>query len=92
LVRGREPVPSPLPRGKVRMGVKGLGRNHLEILYNSRTDLLYLRLDDRKQEIINKRVSEDIVLDIGENDRIIGIEILDASRNLNLDPLLPVTY
>jgi uncharacterized protein YuzE len=64
----------------------------LEILYNSRTDLLYLRLDDRKQEIINKRVSEDIVLDIGENDRIIGIEILDASRNLNLDPLLPVTY
>jgi uncharacterized protein YuzE len=31
-------------------------------------------------------------LDIGENDRIIGIEILDASRNLNLDRLLPVTY
>jgi uncharacterized protein YuzE len=64
----------------------------LEILYNSRTDLLYLRLDDRKQEVINQRVSEDIVLDIGENDRIIGIEILDASRNLNLDRLLPVTY
>lgn len=64
----------------------------MEILYNSRTDLLYLRLDDRKQEVINQRVSEDIVLDIGENDRIIGIEILDASRNLNLDRLLPVTY
>jgi uncharacterized protein YuzE len=64
----------------------------LEILYNSRTDLLYLRLDDRKQEVINQRVSEDIVLDIGENDRIIGIEILDASRNLSLDRLLPVTY
>lgn len=64
----------------------------MEILYNSRTDLLYLRLDDRKQEVINRRVSEDIVLDIGENDRIIGIEILDASRNLNLDRLLPVTY
>lgn len=64
----------------------------MEILYNSRTDLLYLRLDDRKQEVINQRVSEDIVLDIGENDRIIGIEILDASRNLSLDRLLPVTY
>jgi uncharacterized protein YuzE len=46
----------------------------LEILYNSRTDLLYLRLDDRKQETINKRVSEDIVLDIGENDRIMALK------------------
>jgi uncharacterized protein YuzE len=64
----------------------------LQIMYNSKTDLLYLRLDDRKQEVTNKRVSEDIVLDIGENDRIIGIEILGASRNLNLDRLLPVTY
>jgi uncharacterized protein YuzE len=64
----------------------------LQIMYNSKTDLLYLRLDDRKQEVTNKRVSEDIVLDIGENDRIIGFEILGASRNLNLDRLLPVTY
>jgi uncharacterized protein YuzE len=64
----------------------------MEIIYNSRTDLLYLRLDDRSQEVINHRVSDNIVLDIGENDRIIGIEILDASRNLNLDRLLPVTY
>jgi uncharacterized protein YuzE len=49
-------------------------------------------LDDRKQEVINKRVSDDIVLDLGDGDRIIGIEIMDASRNLNLDRLLPVTY
>jgi hypothetical protein len=31
--------------------------------------------DDRKQEVINKRVSEDVVLDLGDGDRIIGIEI-----------------
>lgn len=64
----------------------------MQILYNSRTDFLYLRLDDRKQPVINQRVSDDVVLDLGENDRIIGIEIMDASRNLNLDRLLPVTY
>lgn len=62
------------------------------ILYNAKTDLLYLRFDDRKQEVINKRVSEDIVLDIGEDDRIVGIEILDASKRLNLETLLPVRY
>ncbi len=64
----------------------------MEILYNAKTDLLYLRLDDRKQEIINRRPSEDVVLDIGEGNRIVGIEILDASKHLNLESLLPVKY
>ena len=64
----------------------------MQILYNDKTDLLYLRLDDRRQEVLNKRVSQDIVLDIGEGDRIIGIEILDASKHLNLERLLPVKY
>jgi len=64
----------------------------MKILYNSKTDLLYFRLDDRKQQVINKRVSEDIVLDVGEDDKIVGIEIIDASKHLNLDRLLPVKY
>jgi uncharacterized protein YuzE len=54
--------------------------------------LLYLRLDDRKQQVTNRRLSEDIVLDLGEDERIVGIEILDASKNLNLERLLPVKY
>jgi uncharacterized protein YuzE len=64
----------------------------VNIVYNDKTDLLYIRLDDRKQDVINRRVTEDIVLDIGENDKIIGIEILDASKHVTLDRLLPVKY
>lgn len=64
----------------------------MNIIYNDKTDLLYIRLDDKKQEVINKRVTEDIVLDIGEDDRIVGIEILDASKHVTLDRLLPVKY
>jgi uncharacterized protein YuzE len=64
----------------------------MQILYNVKTDLLYLRLDDRKQQVMNKRLSEDIVLDLGEDNRIVGIEILDASKHLNLERLLPVKY
>ena len=41
---------------------------------------------------MNKRVTEDIVLDIGGEDRIVGIEILDASKHVNLETLLPVHY
>jgi hypothetical protein len=33
----------------------------MNILYNDKTDLLYIRLDDRKQDVVNRRVSEDIV-------------------------------
>ena len=64
----------------------------MEILYNDKTDLLYIRLDDRKQSVINKRLSDDIVLDIGEDNRIVGIEIIYASKHLNLERLLPVRY
>jgi uncharacterized protein YuzE len=64
----------------------------MQILYDAKKDLLYLRLDDRKQQVINRRVSEDVVLDLGEGDRIVGIEFLDASKHLNLGSLLPVRY
>lgn len=64
----------------------------MNIFYNDKTDLLYIRIDDRKQELINKQVSEDIVLDIGENEKIVGIEIADASKHVALDKLLPLQY
>lgn len=64
----------------------------MNISYNDKTDLLYIRLDDKKQEITNRRVSEDIVLDIGEDDKIAGIEILDASKHISLEKLIPVSY
>ena len=64
----------------------------MQILYDAKTDLLYIRLDDQRQPVINRRVSEDMVLDIGEGERIVGIEILDASEHLSLERLLPVRY
>jgi uncharacterized protein YuzE len=74
------------------MSFTGNGTEKVQILYSVKTDLLYLRLDDRKRQVINKRLSEDIVLDLGEDNRIVGIEILDGSKHLNLERLLPVKY
>ena len=64
----------------------------MQIVYDSTKDVLYLHLDDRHQPVLNKRVAEDVVLDIGKGDRIVGIEILDASRNVNLQKVLPVDF
>jgi uncharacterized protein YuzE len=64
----------------------------MTIHYDSKTDLLYLRLDPSKQEVINKQVTEDITLDMGADDKIVGIEILDASKKVALKDLLPLNY
>ena len=48
--------------------------------------------DEKKQDVINKRLSEDIVLDINKTGKVIGIEIIDASKHINLERLLPVKY
>ncbi len=69
-----------------------MGGVKIKVYYNDKTDLLYIRFDERKQQVVNKRVAEDIVLDIGDKDRIIGIEILDASKHVNLEALLPIHY
>ena len=68
------------------------GRYKMNIFYNDKKDLLYIRFDDNKQDVINKRISENIVLDIGKDEKVIGIEILDASKNVNLNQLLPIKY
>lgn len=61
----------------------------MKITYDSKNDLLYIRIDPRKQQLENIRVRENIVLDIGEEDKLVGIEILDASRTLDLSQILP---
>ncbi|HET6386981.1 MAG TPA: DUF2283 domain-containing protein [Armatimonadota bacterium] len=64
----------------------------MRIVYDTEADLLYLRLDERQQEVVNRQVTDNVVFDVGEDDKIVGIEILDASMHLNLDALLPVHY
>lgn len=62
------------------------------VKYDDKADLLYIRLDETKQNIVNKRVADDVVLDIGAGDRIVGIEILDASTHVDLKKILPIQH
>ncbi len=64
----------------------------MKIEYNDKFDLLYLRFDETEQEVVNKRLNDNIVLDIGKNDKIVGIEIMDATEVINLSSLLPINY
>ena len=64
----------------------------MQIIYTPKTDVLYLRLDEQKQDVINQRVAEDVVLDMGSENHIVGIEIMDASQHLNLKNIFPVEF
>ena len=69
-----------------------MGGTGVKISYDDRVDLLYIRFDERKQEVENKRLTEDIVLDIGDGGKIVGIEVLDASQHISLENILPTHY
>lgn len=64
----------------------------MDIIYNELTDLLYIRLDDKKQKVINKQITEDIVLDLSGEEKLVGIEIINASKRISLEKLLPIKH
>ncbi|MHB8278896.1 MAG: DUF2283 domain-containing protein [Candidatus Humimicrobiaceae bacterium] len=54
----------------------------MNIAYYNLTDVLYICLDDRTQKVINKQIAEDIVLDLGEDKKLVEIEIINASKQI----------
>jgi uncharacterized protein YuzE len=66
------------------------GNLKMKLYYDRKADLLYLKFDKEKREVINKRLAGDVVLDITDEDKIIGIGIFDASKHINLANVLPI--
>jgi uncharacterized protein YuzE len=54
----------------------------VKISYDSEIDALYIRLLEGKHECRSVRLSEEVALNIGEGEKLVGIEILDAKSVL----------
>lgn len=54
----------------------------MRITYDAETDALYIRLVEGKYECRTIRLSEEVALNIGSEEKLIGIEILDAKEIL----------
>jgi len=52
-------------------------------------DILYLKLGEAKKVHCKER-DEDITMDLDAEGKLAGIEILSASKHINLSTLLPV--
>jgi len=54
----------------------------MRISYDSEIDALYIRLIEGKHECRTVRLNEEIALNIGKDEKLVGIEILDAKEVL----------
>ena len=54
----------------------------MKITYDSEVDALYIRLLDGPQQCRTVRLSDEVALNMGEGEQLVGIEVLDAKRVL----------
>ena len=59
----------------------------MKIFYDSDVDALYLELSKEKPESV-REISDGINLDITEKNKLVGIEILDASKKFDIQTIL----
>lgn len=60
----------------------------MKISYDEQVDAMYIRLIEGKQQCRTLQLTDAILLNIGEHEELIGIEILDA-KNILGDGKLP---
>jgi len=54
----------------------------MKISYDSEVDALYIRLVEGKHQCRILQLTDEIALNIGENELLVGIEVLDATQVL----------
>jgi len=63
----------------------------MKLHYDQQVDALYIRLDN-SNIIESEEIKEGIVLDYNENEQVVGIEILNASKRIPLPELKKVQF
>ena len=53
----------------------------VQVEYDKKADAMYIWLRKAKYDI-SKELAENVIIDLDKNGRIIGIEVLDASKKL----------
>ncbi len=56
----------------------------MKIKYDPEVDAAYISFKKEPLEVTTIRLSEDIAIDLGTNEEIVGIEILDASEHIGI--------
>ena len=57
----------------------------MQIRYDKDTDILVIKLTDKKPVESEHLIEQGVIIDYDENDNIIGLEILDWSERRNIE-------
>ena len=56
----------------------------MKIKYDPEVDAAYISFKQEPCQVTTIRITEDVAIDFGPNEEIVGIEVLDASEHLGL--------
>ena len=56
----------------------------MKIKYDPEVDVAYISFKEGNIQVTTTRITQDIAIDFGPHEEIVGIEILDASEHLSL--------
>lgn len=56
----------------------------MKITYDPEVDAAYISFKEAPVQVTTIRLSEDVAVDLGLNEEVVGIEVLDASAHLGL--------
>ena len=61
----------------------------MRITYDPEVDAAYISFKEGIIQVTTVRITEDIAIDFGPHEEIVGIEVLDASEHLSLEKEKP---
>jgi uncharacterized protein YuzE len=61
----------------------------MKLRYDPEVDALYISFKQELAQMITIRLNEDVAVDLGLGEEVVGIEVLDASERLNIDRKVP---
>ena len=64
----------------------------MKVTYDPYADAVYIYLTSEKHDLTTHVTDEEVMVDIGSNRAVVGVEILGASSRLNLEELKTVEF
>lgn len=61
----------------------------MKITYDLKADAMYIRLTEKRVQIITQCLTEDVAIDYGPKGEVVGIEILSAHEHLHFSGKQP---
>ena len=61
----------------------------MKVSYDPKVDAAYISFKKGPMQVTTIRLTEDIAVDFGPNEEIVGIEVLDASEHLEIQKDAP---